>query len=194
MESGGVAWWFKTNAAFKVSLRSLVKYLSTLEKKFLIPARPFNILYICYEGWQRKKKLPLLLPVSSMFCVRSFLWPTFSNVRAPDIWYLKTALSLNFFKSYSSTLPSVSWHVVHWGNGKVAVYVIFILRNKMNEDVKKMQKKEGNWGYKNMSTCFSHLLSWSLLYSRLRLSTLVSSSLEVKWYPASWFLYRWAKA
>lgn len=88
-----------------------------------------------------EEKLPLL-PVSSMFYVRSFFWSTFSNVRAPNIWYLKTALSLNLFKSYSSTLPWASWHVVYWGNRKVAVYVIFILRNKMNENVKKMQKRQ----------------------------------------------------
>ena len=34
---------------FTRSLRSLVKYFSTLEEKFRISARPCNILYICYR-------------------------------------------------------------------------------------------------------------------------------------------------
>ena len=38
---------------FTRSLHSLVKYFSTLEKKFRISARPCNILYICL----RRKKL-----------------------------------------------------------------------------------------------------------------------------------------
>ena len=32
------------------SLRSLVKYFSTLDEKFRIPARPCNILYILLSG------------------------------------------------------------------------------------------------------------------------------------------------
>ena len=38
---------------FTRSLHSLVKYFSTLEKKFRISSRPCNILYICL----RRKKL-----------------------------------------------------------------------------------------------------------------------------------------
>ena len=33
---------------FTRSLRSLVKYFSTLEEKFRISARPYNILYLSY--------------------------------------------------------------------------------------------------------------------------------------------------
>ena len=38
------SWWKKY---FTHSLRSLVKYCSTLEEKLHIPARPCNILYLC---------------------------------------------------------------------------------------------------------------------------------------------------
>ena len=38
------------------SLRSLVKYFSTLEEKFRIFARPCNILYIC--GSERRRRHP----------------------------------------------------------------------------------------------------------------------------------------
>ena len=36
---------------FTRSLRSLVKYISTLEEKFRISARPCNILYICRTAY-----------------------------------------------------------------------------------------------------------------------------------------------
>ena len=163
------------------------------KRNFLSPCgHVISSIYVTSDD--RGRTNPLFFQSLRCFTFLVFFWPTFRNVRAPNVGHLKTAVSLKLFKSYSSKLPWASWHVVYWGNGKVAVYVIFILRNKMNENVKKMQKKAGNWGYKNVLTRFSHLLSWSLLYSRLRLSTLVSSSLEVKWYAASWFLNRWAKA
>ena len=46
-----VAWRYEISLLvlkkyFTRSLRSLVKYFSTLEEKFLISARPCNILYI----------------------------------------------------------------------------------------------------------------------------------------------------
>ena len=45
------AWRYKISLLmlkkyFTLSLRSLVKYVSTLEEKFLISARPCNILYL----------------------------------------------------------------------------------------------------------------------------------------------------
>ena len=36
---------------FTRSLRSLVKYFSTLEEKFRIPARPCNIVYLSQFVW-----------------------------------------------------------------------------------------------------------------------------------------------
>ena len=47
-----VAWRYEISLLvvknyFTHSLRSLVKYFSTLEEKFCIPARPCNILYLC---------------------------------------------------------------------------------------------------------------------------------------------------
>ena len=49
------AWRYKISLLmlkkyFTLSLRSLVKYVSTLEEKFLISARPCNILYLL--TWQ----------------------------------------------------------------------------------------------------------------------------------------------
>ena len=38
---------------FTRSLRSLVKYFSTLEEKFRISARPCNILYICFSCFDK---------------------------------------------------------------------------------------------------------------------------------------------
>ena len=62
VESRGVARWFKTNAAFKISLRSLVKYFATLEKKFLISVRPCNILYIQLFRERLSEKVHATIP------------------------------------------------------------------------------------------------------------------------------------
>lgn len=139
------------------------------------------------------KQLPLL-PVSSMFYVRSFLWPTFTNVRAPNIWYLKTALSLIFFQELfvHITFGQLTCRLLKKWKSRCLRHLHSAGQNERN--CKESAKRAGNWGYKNVLTCFSHLLSRRLLYNRLRLSTLVSRPLEVKWYAASWFLHRWAKA
>ena len=53
---------------FTSSLRSLVKYFSTLEEKFHISARPFNILYVLvsYSG------IPFLFTLEHVLFIR---WP-----------------------------------------------------------------------------------------------------------------------
>ena len=58
------AWRYKISLLvlkkyFTRSLRSLVKYFSTLEEKFRVSERPCNILYI-YHFWQ--KRYPFITP------------------------------------------------------------------------------------------------------------------------------------
>ena len=55
-----VAWRYEISPLvlkkyFTCSLRSLVKYFSTLEEKFRIPARPWNIPYINNKKTKQKK-------------------------------------------------------------------------------------------------------------------------------------------
>ena len=83
---------------FTCSLRSLVKYISTLEEKFLISARPCNILQLFSLCFPRKQPGVILIiargnpqtlafkPSSFLADLLTFLQPLISKLKAKSIF------------------------------------------------------------------------------------------------------------
>ena len=82
---------------FTRSLRTLVKYFSTLQEKFRISARPCNILYLFYNR---------LYIIDTLSCYYFIIWfvATLQTAKSVEIMYVTS------FHSYQALSPlSVCW-------------------------------------------------------------------------------------